>query len=162
MTIENFFKTFQNKEVKSQAGFTLLEILLVVAMIAILAGIVIVAINPNKQLAEARNAQRRSDINTILNAVYQYAIDHNGSFPGDLTSTLTEICQSPTIFDCTGKIDLSALVLNEKYLTRIPNDPVAFCTNAVGTCYQILQSANDRITVTAPWGELGATISVTR
>ncbi len=69
-------------------GFTLLEILLVVAAIAILAGIVVVAINPGKQLAAARNAARRSDVNTLLNAVYQYALDHSGAFPAGMDTTL--------------------------------------------------------------------------
>ena len=64
---------------KNKKAFTLLEILLVVAAIAILASIVILAINPSKQLADTRNSQRRIDVNTILNAVYQYAIDKNGN-----------------------------------------------------------------------------------
>ena len=36
---------------KNSRAFTLLEILLVVGIISLLAGIVILAINPNKQLA---------------------------------------------------------------------------------------------------------------
>jgi len=52
-----------------KSGFTLLEILLVVGIIAILAGITIVAINPSKQLAQVRNTERKSDIKQIANAI---------------------------------------------------------------------------------------------
>lgn len=143
---------------KSKKGFTLLEILLVVAAIAILAGIVIVAINPNKQLGETRNAQRRSDVNTILNAVYQYTIDNNGILPTSITTTATAVCK--TGGTCTGLIDLGILTLNEKYLTAIPADPTGSTANSSG--YNILKTANGRITVSAPSAEQSAVISVTR
>ena len=142
----------------NKKGFTLLEILLVVAAIAILAGIVIIAINPGKQLADTRNAQRRVNVNTILNAVYQYSIDNKGTLPSGISQTATEVCK--TGGSCSGLVDLSVLTTNETYLTAIPTDPTAASTN--GTGYRILQTANGRITVSAPSAENSAVISVTR
>lgn len=145
-------------------GFTLLEILLVVAAIAILAGIVILAINPSKQLAETRNAQRRSDVNTILNAVYQYALDHNGNLPAGMDGTLTEICKGGTATstcETAGLVPLNELVWGEKYLVDIPFDPGGGCATN-GICYRIASSTNNRVTVDAPDAELNATISVKR
>ena len=61
-------------------GFTLIEILIVVGVMAILAAIVIIAINPARQFAQARNTQRRSDVVAILDAVHQRMVDNSGSF----------------------------------------------------------------------------------
>lgn len=138
-------------------GFTLIELLLVIGIIAILASIVIVAINPTKQLGDARDAQRRSDVNTILNAVYQYAIDNNGNLPNTIpTGTAEEICATAAA-TCAG-VDLD--VLTGSYLVSIPADPQV--TSGTGTNYYIVQDANGRITVSAPGVEQAGTISVTR
>ena len=145
-------------KLKDNGGFTLLEILLVVAAIGILAGIVIIAINPSKQLGETRNAQRKADVNTILNGEYQYTIDNSGVLPPSITTTSTEICASGGV--CTGLIDLSVLTNLEKYLVGIPNEPQK--TNANGAGYMIKKTANGRITVDAQFEEQGAVITITR
>ena len=147
----------------SRRGFTLIELLLVIGIIAILASIVIVAINPTKQLGDARNAQRRSDVNTILNAVYQYAIDNNGTLPSTIpTTTAKTICQVDVVSGtCTTLNGVNLRMLSGAYLVSIPRDPQV-TTSGTGTHYNIVQDTNGRITVTAPAAEQGKTISVTR
>ncbi len=147
---------------KRESGFTLLEVLLVVAIIAILAGIVIIAINPGKNLGDTRNSQRQADVTTILNGVYQYSLDNNGSLPSGITTTATEGCATGAS-SCTGLVDLTALTTSGKYLVSIPKDPQcpSGC-NANGIGYKISKDANGRITVTAPGAEQGKTITVTR
>ncbi len=142
-----------------QEGFTLLEILLVVAAIAILAGIVILALNPAKQLADTRDAQRWSDVNTILNAVWQYSIDNDGDLPTDVTTTMTEICANGGT--CTGLVDLETDLVGsgETYLVAIPEDPTGSSTNGAG--YEIQLTSGGRVTVDAPDAE-NDTIQVTR
>ena len=73
----------------AKKGFTLLEILLAVGAISILAGIVIVAINPGKQLANARNTTRLVDVNTIVDAIYQYTLNNDGVLPAGVASSTT-------------------------------------------------------------------------
>ena len=139
-------------------GFTLIEILLVTAIIGLLAAIVIIAVNPTKQLGDARNAQRRVDVTTILDAVYQYSLDNNGALPASITTSSTAVCKSGGT--CTSLIDLSVLTTSEKYLTSIPFDPSTSTTNS--TNYFIIKTANNRVTVTAPGAENAVTITVTR
>lgn len=153
---------FNLKNIKAQSGFTLLEVLLVVAILAILAGIVIIAINPGKNLADTRNSQRQADVTTILNGVYQYALDNNGTVPASITVTPTEICATGSA-SCTGLIDLAVVTTNEKYLVSVPKDPQCSTTCAAnGVGYMISKTANGRLTVSAPDAEQGKTISVSR
>jgi len=51
------------KIIKKHSGFTLLELLIVVAIIGILSIIVLVAINPAR--AKARDAKRKAEISSI-------------------------------------------------------------------------------------------------
>jgi len=150
----------------SQKGFTLLEILLVIATIAILASIVILALNPRKQLGQTNNAKRSVDVSTIINAVHQYAVDHQGAVPASIgiatncdAIATNQICRSDAT-SCVGLVDLSPLTQDQKYLVSLPMDPSNATTNATG--YAIVKSSNDRITVCAPHAEQGVVISITQ
>lgn len=151
-------------------GFTLLEMLLVVAAIGILAGIVILALNPAKQLGDTRNAQRKSDVATILNAVYQYSIDNNGSFPSGIDSvagssqvlgTAATGCDSTCTADTTvgACVDLTSDLVSA-YLVAIPQDPTTGTTT--NSDYYVNKLGSGRLTVGACDPEQSATIEITR
>ncbi len=138
---------------RTRKGFTLLEILLVIAAIGILAAIVLVAINPNRQIAQARNAQRRSDVNTIYKALEQYLID-NGRYPNSISTTPRYICNTGVeqvggSTNCTDRADLRELV--PTYIAGIPKDPQATGAN---TGYNVvINPNNNKVGVSADLSE---------
>ncbi len=163
-------KKLKSYQLQANKGFTLIEILLVVAAIAILAGIVILAVNPGKQLGDTRNAQRRMDVRTMLEAVHQYAVDHNGGVPGGIDSVIASaqmfgtsgggcdsICTaSTTVAAC---LDLAPSLV-PTYIVGIPRDPST--GSSTSTDYFINKDGAGRITVGACDPEQNAAISVTR
>ena len=143
-------------------GFTLIELLLVIGIIAILMTLVIVAVNPIRQLAQARNIQRWSHVNSILSATYQNIVDHGGTF----SCAAGILPTSATIMGTgTGKYDTCACLVST-YLAAMPYDPSSGsytdCTD-YNSGYTIMQnSTTNRITVAAPSAEISTLISVTR
>jgi prepilin-type N-terminal cleavage/methylation domain-containing protein len=136
----------KNKQIKHK-GFTLLEILLVTGIIGILTAIVIIAINPGRSLAKARDVQRKVGITEINKGLEQYYIDNNRyptSINGSIGS-LQSICvtgdsATSTGFDCGTSVDLSMLV--PTYLPSIPADPT-------GVGYKVGFNSSRRIMLVA-------------
>ncbi len=151
---------------RSRKGFTLIEILIAVGIIAILAAIVIIAINPARQFQRARDSQRWSDVNALLNGVHQRMVDNKGSFAeGSTCDALPAVVSTITSTVAAGNVDLCDCLVTI-YLAALPFDPstsgASFtdCSNYT-TGYTIMQAATGRITVSAPENELD-TITVTR
>lgn len=155
-----------------QSGFTLIEILVVIGLIAVLATVVLIAINPGRQFAQARNSERTSEVNAILNAIGQRMVENRGVFEGDfIVDATTYTCPALTASSSyniasVGGVDLSCLV--PTYLSvQLPVDPNApgaewQSASDYNTQYRVSLDATGRFTVSAPAAELGATISITR
>jgi prepilin-type N-terminal cleavage/methylation domain-containing protein len=138
---------------KAQKGFTLIEILVVIGIIAILAAVVIIAINPARQFAQARNSQRQSNIETILNGIGQDLADNKGVFGGPCAVALPTASTSiitgaggtlPTGLPAA-TVDLSCL--SPTYVPNFPSDPSI--NNGGYTGYEIKLDSIGRVMVCA-------------
>ena len=140
-----------------RSAFTLIELIIVIAIISILAGAIFVAIDPARRLHESRNAVRASDVVTILEAVKKYQTDNDGDHytvvsgltAGDYYVIGTNgtgcngVCAAQnTELSCK---DLSGI--GTTYLSEVPMDPFSGTEDI--TDYYIMRGINNEITVGA-------------
>lgn len=150
-----------------QSGFTLIEILLVIGMIAVLATVVFVALDPAKRFRDARDAKRTTDVQSVLSAIQTSIIDTQGTLPAGITTVEKQIgtagagcaiatggCAVVGAADC---VNLTAPLA--KYLKTIPQDPNG---TAALTRYSVAVDINGIVTVKACGVEGGNNIFVSR
>jgi len=78
---------YMNKFYKK--GFTLVELLIVIAILGTLAVVVLLALNPLQQLARTRDAGRTSGVTQIGRSLEAYATVNNGIYPLEGTDPCT-------------------------------------------------------------------------
>ena len=81
-----------NIKKSKNSGFTLLELLIVIAIIAILSVALIIVLNPAETLKKARDSQRISDLSTIKTAVGLYMVNVSPVYLGGASSNAA--CQT--------------------------------------------------------------------
>jgi len=155
---------FKNKS-KTGNGFTLIEILVVIGLIAILAAIVLIAINPGRQFAQARNSQRQSNVETILNAIGQRMADNKGVFAGGgcteistFATTSIDVASGGVAGGSLVDQDFATNCLVPTYIPALPIDPAGVAAPLTG--YQLREDAvTHRIMVCAPLASSETAIS---
>ncbi len=151
---------------RSQSGFTLIELMVVIGILVLLLSITVIAINPARQFARANNTKRRNDVGQISAAIYQNIAENHGKFyvssvPFTLPSVVTAISNTGAANICAG--------IMPGYIPALPQDPSSNGGALITSCatyatgYTIVKDATtNRITVAAPSAEIGEIVSVTR
>jgi len=158
-------------------GFTLIELLLVIGIIAILAAIILVAVDPPKRFAQARDARRSGEAYSVLNAILNYMSDNVGAVPAGIDNdastaqvlgTAGSGCNTgcaPAGTTLSACLDLTSSLVDE-YITSIPIDPKGtngvVTYDATRTGYYVNKSTNNRITVGSCNPERVSSITVQR
>lgn len=98
------------------SGFTLVEVLITIAILAVIATVTLIGINPLAQLSKSQDAKRKSDLNQIQKALELYYQD-NGKYPNMTTTNPRKIKVGVSIINW-GSAWLP-------YMAQLPKDPNA-------------------------------------
>lgn len=102
-----------NKNTKNNKGFTLIEILIVVMVIGILAGVMLRVINIDDVRKKTRDSQRVADLKKIQTALELYFVDTR-SYP-NTSDAWVSVTAGNIVYDS----------LISSYINQIPSDPKA-------------------------------------
>jgi general secretion pathway protein G len=127
---------------RCNTGFTLIEMLIVVAVIAILSSVVLVGIAPVR--ARARDSRRLSDLRQVQNALELY-FSKCGYYPG---SAQSGVCIAFPGAAANWTELTAALTGSNIGVNKIPNDPSAgktyfYGTNGAGSSYVVAAQLED-------------------
>lgn len=106
-------------------GFTLVELIVVIAIVAVLAGVLMLAINPAALLAKSRDSKRLEDMD-VLNKAISLALAET-----EITLTATAATQDSATgtlaVDGTGYVSFTIPAGKtglSKYISTLPADPI--------------------------------------
>lgn len=127
----SFFRAFELKSSRADElnkGFTLLELLIVIAILATLATIVVLVLNPAETLAKSRDTQRMSDMATLKSAIALY------------TTTVSSVDLDADVTMCFNNNNSTAQI---SYSSIVASDPSCAVNIVEGSAAYGTYSATD-------------------
>jgi prepilin-type N-terminal cleavage/methylation domain-containing protein len=107
-------------------AFTLVEILVVVAVFVVLTSVLLAILNPLNQIKKARDSERRNTLKRIQQVLEQYYDDH-GNYP--LADSAWYVSEPPSGGQTQSGMVYSATwipdVVAQGYIPSLPHDPIA-------------------------------------
>jgi len=91
---------------KTSVGYTLIELLIVISIIAVIASVIFVLLDPIERFRDTRNSRRQMDVNNIAEAIEMYRFDNQQEVPG-VDATLRVIGNAGTGCDISCGDDTS-------------------------------------------------------
>ncbi len=113
---------------KRHAGFTLIELILVIAIIGIVAAIIFAGVALTR--SKARDAKRLTDLKAIASTLEFYYSD-NGHYP--IAPTQVTGCSNPAAANWIP--DSGNFAWSNKYIALMPRDPSEVCAGGSGQSY---------------------------
>jgi prepilin-type N-terminal cleavage/methylation domain-containing protein len=168
------------KTKKYSQGFTLVELLLVIAIIAIIAAVIFVALDPLTRFRDSRDSARWQDVAALSNAIQIDQIDNGGSYLAEIAALTAGdvymINDGSTATGCNAQnancdvdvtsashcVDLSGLV-SEGYIGAVPVSQNGAGTWTAGiTGYTLTASTTGAIAIQACESENSSDIIIIR
>lgn len=104
--------------IRKQMGFTMIELIIAIAVLAILAALTIATLDPFAQIQKSNDARRKSDLAQLQKVLEQYYSD-NGQYPPSIDNSTTFLIKYQGVGLQWGKGPWGP------YIDVLPKDPVS-------------------------------------
>lgn len=106
-----------------------------IAIIGVLAGVVLIAIDPAKQIQRAGDAGKKSDISQVAGALEAYGVSHNAVYIQGVTGSLSGAVEGPA---SAGSWDATLVTSGE--IKNVRDQAIVYDSTAAGLTFRVYRA----------------------